>query len=294
MILRRSTLIFTCLAAGTLGPLALASQNSAAPADAPHPHYNVVDARGTAVATIHTSPSPDGAAASGETFEGAVQPFLAKNCYLCHNSKLKTAEVDFSQFKTDALAEQGTETWEKALEKLRRGEMPPKGMPRPKQADIDVAMRWMEEAIARADANAKPDPGRVTAHRLNRVEYNNTVRDLLGIDIHPADDFPQDDSGYGFDNIGDVLSLSPVLMERYMTAADKLVHTALYGPEKLKPIVVRHQPVKREYPLLMTAAGGLRPDRAQHAECAACDKPFSSGCRLHHSSVALRGASWRI
>jgi hypothetical protein len=272
MILRRSTLIFTCLAAGTLGPLALASQNSAAPAEAPapHPHYNVVDARGTAVATIHTSPGPDGAAASIETFEGAVQPFLAKNCYLCHNSKLKTAEVDFSQFKTDALAEQGTETWEKALEKLRRGEMPPKGMPRPKQADIDVAMRWMEEAIARADANAKPDPGRVTAHRLNRVEYNNTVRDLLGIDIHPADDFPQDDSGYGFDNIGDVLSLSPVLMERYMTAADRLVHTALYGPEKLKPIVVRHQPVKREYPLLMTAPAdydrsGLSMPNALHA-----------------------------
>ena len=81
----------------------------------------------------------------------------------------------------------------------------------------------------------RPIPGRVTARRLNRAEYNNTVRDLLGVDMHPADDFPQDDSGYGFDNIGDVLSLSPALMEKYFAAAEKVTRAALFGPPKLAP-----------------------------------------------------------
>ena len=80
---------------------------------------------------------------------------------------------------------------------------------------------------------------RVTARRLHRTEYNNTVRDLLGVDIHPADDFPQDDAGYGFDNIADVLSLSPVLMEKYVSAADKVTRTALFGPPVLKPTLTR-------------------------------------------------------
>ncbi|HEX4773346.1 MAG TPA: DUF1592 domain-containing protein [Bryobacteraceae bacterium] len=190
------------------------------------------------------------AGANSERFAQSVQPFLQKNCVMCHNAKLKTAEIDFSQFKTDSDAEQGTETWEKAVEKLRTNAMPPAGLPRPPQADMDVVLKWMDTAIARADERAKSEPGRVTAHRLNRAEYNNTVRDLVGVDIRPADEFPQDDSGYGFDNIGDVLSISPVLMERYLTAADKVVHASLYGPEKLKPVVVRHQPPSPKFPLV--------------------------------------------
>ena len=81
--------------------------------------------------------------------------------------------------------------------------------------------KWLEDEFAREDAAMKPDPGRVTARRLNRYEYNNTVRDLLAVDFRPADDFPTDDFGYGFDNIGDVLTLSPTLMEKYLTAARK-------------------------------------------------------------------------
>ncbi len=91
----------------------------------------------------------------------------------------------------------------------------------------------------RIEQNTKPDAGRVTARRLNRAEYNNTVRDLLGIDFRPADDFPQDDSGYGFDNIGDVLSLSPVLLEKYLKAAETAVHAAIDGPGTVKPTVMR-------------------------------------------------------
>ncbi len=96
-----------------------------------------------------------------------------------------------------------------------------------------------------ADRTAKPEPGRVTARRLNRSEYNNTIRDLLGVDTDPAKDFPQDDSGYGFDDIGDVLSLSPLLMEQYLSAAEKVVRTALFGSGKVAPTLTRHQPPPR-------------------------------------------------
>jgi hypothetical protein len=119
--------------------------------------------------------------------------------------------------------------------------MPPKGMPRPREADQKAFIQFIEAQFAGADQGAKPSPGRVTAHRLNRVEYNNTVRDLLGVDLRPADDFPQDDSGYGFDNISDVLSLSPALMESYLAAAEKVSRAAIFGPDQMKATVVQHR-----------------------------------------------------
>src|SRR5262245_12487900 len=97
------------------------------------------------------------------------------------------------------------------------------------------------------------DAGRITARRLNRSEYNNTVRDLLGVTFRPADDFPQDDSSYGFDTIGDVLSLPPLLMEKYMTAAEKITRVALHGPEVPKPTSIRYYPYRYrpgEHPFL--------------------------------------------
>lgn len=94
---------------------------------------------------------------------------------------------------------------------------------------------------------AESDPGRVTARRLNRAEYNNTIRDLTGVALQPAYDFPQDDSGYGFDNIGDVLSLPPLLMEKYMSAAEKISRTAVLGHEPLAPTLTRHQPRDRRF-----------------------------------------------
>jgi mono/diheme cytochrome c family protein len=183
------------------------------------------------------------------SFEKSVQPFLAKNCYACHNSKVKTADVDIQQFKTGESIAKEPDFWEKAIQKMRTGEMPPKGFPSPKPSDVKSVTNWLHQELERAERQVAPDPGRVTARRLNRAEYNNTIRDLLGIDFRPADVFPQDDSGYGFDNIGDVLSLSPVLMEKYMAAAEKVVRAALSGPEQLKPTVARYQPNYRDYPL---------------------------------------------
>src|SRR5258708_19282233 len=107
---------------------------------------------------------------------------------------------------------------------------------------------WFETQFARLDRNMKPDPGRVTARRLNRVEYNSAIRELLGVDFKPASDFPADDSGYGFDNIGDVLSLSPVLMEKYLAAAEKIARKAIVADPPPKPTRERieHFPAKGE------------------------------------------------
>jgi len=123
--------------------------------------------------------------------------------------------------------------------------MPPKGLPRPDANDLKTVTSWIQSEFDRADKALKPEPGRVTARRLNRSEYNNTVRDLLAVDVNPAKDFPQDDSGYGFDTIGDVLSLSPVLMEQYLSAAELVVKQALFGPGKVASTVTRHQPPHR-------------------------------------------------
>jgi cytochrome c553 len=202
-------------------------------------------------------------------FDKSIQPFLAQNCYACHNAQLKSGNLNLEKYQTAAAVTQDRETWERILQKLRAGEMPPKGMPRPEKAQLETVTRWIEDELMRADRLARPDPGRVTARRLNRVEYNNTVRDLLGVDFRPADDFPQDDSGYGFDNIGDVLSLSPVLMEKYLAAAEKIARTALFGPERMKPTLTRYHPpgrkiASRTTPLFDYDTTGLSLPNALH------------------------------
>jgi mono/diheme cytochrome c family protein len=179
------------------------------------------------------------------SFDKTILPFLADNCYICHNAKKQSGGLNLEAFKTAASIAQNREKWEVVLQKLSTGEMPPAGLPRPKETELKAVIRLIEGEFARADRLAKPDPGRVTARRLNRSEYNNTVRDLLGVDLHPADDFPQDDSGYGFDNIGDVLSLSPVLMEKYLAAAERVARTAVFGSELLKPTLTQHRPQGR-------------------------------------------------
>jgi hypothetical protein len=183
---------------------------------------------------------------TAKAFRDSVLPFFVKTCYSCHNAKLNTGGLNLEAYTTPDSVIQDRDRFEIVLRKLQLGEMPPRGLPRPGDADLKTVEGWLQGEFDHADASIKPDPGRVTARRLNRAEYNNTVRDLLGVDFHPADDFPQDDSGYGFDNIGDALSLSPVLMEKYLAAAEKVTRTAIFGQEKLKPTVVRHQPPYRE------------------------------------------------
>ncbi len=184
-------------------------------------------------------PQPLLNAASVSGFDTVLKPFLAANCYECHGDKKQKKGLNFQSFTSATSLIDDRDKWDEVVVKLRHREMPPDDEPQPPEHQRQAVAGWLARELARIDRVTPPNPGRVTARRLNRTEYNNTVRDLLGVDVKAADDFPQDDSGYGFDNIGDVLSLSPALMEKYMTAADRIARIAIFGPAKLEPTLTR-------------------------------------------------------
>ena len=167
-------------------------------------------------------------------FHETVAPFVTQFCGDCHSGSKAEKGLRLTDFQSaQSLIDNRT-----ALEKNRRKtarshDMPPKDAPQPSPQQYDAVVQLLGDIQAEATRNAPHDPGRVTIRRLNRAEYNNTIRDLLGIDFHPADDFPADDVGYGFDNNGDVLSLTPLLLEKYLTSAEKAVNLALeHDPAK--------------------------------------------------------------
>jgi hypothetical protein len=165
--------------------------------------------------------------ADGGTFDTAVKPILSKSCSPCHNDRNQSGGVNIVPFTNPASVADYRDDWERIIKKVRSGEMPPKGFPRPAEAQVNGLIGFVHGEFEKADAALKPDPGRVTARRLNRSEYANTIRDLLGIRFSADRDFPADDSGHGFDNIGDVLTISPIHMEKYLEAAEKISARAL-------------------------------------------------------------------
>jgi cytochrome c553 len=173
-------------------------------------------------------------------FEKSVPPVLAKTCAPCHNDRLTSGGLNLAPFSTPGSITEHRAGWEKILQKLRTGEMPPEGVQRPPEDQIDALIKFIEGEFERADRNLKPDPGRVTARRMNRNEYSNTIRDLLGVDFRAEKDFPTDDSGHGFDNIGEVLTISPVLMEKYLAAAESIAARALGADPLPKPLTAEY------------------------------------------------------
>ena len=171
-------------------------------------------------------------AQNSEPFERAVAPFVVQNCFSCHNDKTASGGLNLRAYPDFKRFQNGREEWERVLEKLKSGEMPPKGIPKPPAERMAVVTSWLETEFQRQDEMAKPDPGRVTARRLNRYEYNATIRDLLAVDFRPANDFPADGFSYGFDNIGDALTLTPLLLQKYLAAAKKVSRMAV-EPEPL-------------------------------------------------------------
>jgi hypothetical protein len=169
-----------------------------------------------------------------------VFAYMDRTCVACHNATAKAGDLDLKALRSAATFDEDREIWEKVVEKLETGKMPPPGLPKPKAETTSAVVSWLRSEFARQDRMAKPDAGHISARRLNRAEYNNTIRDLLGIDIRPADNFPADTAAYGFDNISDALTLSPALLEDYVDAAEHAVRTALFGPERIKPSNVHY------------------------------------------------------
>jgi hypothetical protein len=175
------------------------------------------------------------AEASHSTYQKDVLPFLKRHCLSCHSGAKPKADLSLDKYTDDASLVPDRKVWDTVRHMLKSREMPPPERPQPKTAEVEAVAAAIQGLFDRADARAKPNAGRVTIRRLNRTEYNNTIRDLVGVDFNPADDFPADDVGYGFDNIGDVLSVSPLLLEKYLSAAEAILDEAIViaDPPKL-------------------------------------------------------------
>ena len=145
----------------------------------------------------------------GGAFREEVAPLLARYCNGCHGSAKPKGGLDLTAFIDEAAVARAPKVWGRVLEYVEGGDMPPEGKPRPTAEEASRIAHWVEKALANAECGGEGDPGRVTLRRLNRAEYNNTIRDLVGVAFQPAEDFPLDDVGYGFDNIGDVLAAAP-------------------------------------------------------------------------------------
>ena len=190
----------------------------------------VVSLRAPAATSPEQTPSPlPAAAVTARAASDAVRPLLKQYCIGCHNARANTGGLsldgrDPADVATDA------EVWEKVVRKVRAGMMPPAGMPAPSPEARRALVTTLETRLDRAAA-AAPNPGRPLVHRLNRAEYANAIRDLLALEIDPATLLPADDSSAGFDNIADVLGVSPVLLESYLSAADRISALAVGNPK---------------------------------------------------------------
>lgn len=157
-----------------------------------------------------------------QAFEQRIRPVLTKYCFDCHAGDGAEAEVHLDRYENVEQMHHARPAWLRVRDKVVSGEMPPEEAEQPSAEDRKLLADAIDEVLSRIDCDKEARPGRVTIRRLNRVEYRHTVRDLLGVDYEPADDFPADDVGYGFDNIADVLSLPPILLEKYLAAAEEI------------------------------------------------------------------------
>jgi hypothetical protein len=188
---------------------------------------------------------------------------LDRYCVSCHNQRTKTAGLLLDKVQLDDIRTHAP-VLEKVVRKLRAGQMPPEGLPRPDHATLETFIASLETALD-ATAAARPDPGRVASRRLNRLEYVNAIQDLLGLEIDGAQMLPSDMAGFGFDNNADVLSITPALMARYGAAATRISRSAVGSPD--------NRPVQQMYSL------GFEQQDARMSE----DMPFAT-----HGGLAVR------
>lgn len=197
------------------------------------------------------------AKARGDAFRKDVLPFLARYCSSCHGATKPQGGLNVESLGDETTVAARRRSWQRIREYVDGGLMPPEESPQPARPEIDRLSAAIKSALDRDDCGKAGNPGRVTIRRLNRSEYNNTIRDLFGADYRPADDFPSDDVGYGFDNMGDVLGMPPLLMERYLAAAELVAGRAIVvgpvspgqeKPETHKRIIFREPASPSEYP----------------------------------------------
>jgi hypothetical protein len=169
-----------------------------------------------------------------------VVPFLERYCTDCHGGSDPEARLGLDRYRESGNVQEDYDVWERILGMLNERQMPPSEEPQPTEEEVQSVADSIRAELATFDCSQVLRPGRVTIRRLNRVEYNNTIRDLLGVDFDPAADFPTDDVGHGFDNIGDVLSIPPILMEKYLAAAEEAMDRAL-ADDGARALILPHE-----------------------------------------------------
>ena len=197
--------------------------------------------------SLAVEPSDTKAAPSGRagTLDNEIRPLLARHCLSCHGEEKPKKDFRVDRLPADLADEAGRKAWLAVLKRVQAGEMPPKSKPRPTASEIKVLSDWITSGLAAAEASKLTTQGRVILRRLNRVEYENTVRDLLGIEVELKEMLPEDSSADGFDNVGEALHVSSFLLERYLDAADKALALAIAnGPQP--PLVKKRVSLKEE------------------------------------------------
>jgi mono/diheme cytochrome c family protein len=196
----------------------------------------------------------------------AQQAVLNQHCITCHNAKLRTGGLSLQDADLTNVPA-AAETWEKVIRKLRTGSMPPQGLPRPDGPTTDALASFLEISLDRAAA-AKPNPGHAAMHRLNRAEYANAIHDLLALDVDATALLPPDDESSGFDNIADVLRMSPSLMERYLSASWNISRQAV-GNMNIAPATTTYR---------------VRPDLSQDQHIEGLPLGTRGGILVHHDA----------
>lgn len=198
---------------------------------------------------------------SGQSaFEKNAVPFFQEYCIDCHGNDRKKADVNLEAYTGEILIYKEPKFWKRVIEVIETREMPPEKKPQPKSEERFEIAAFLRTELKSLDCETIVNPGRVTIRRLNKNEYNNTVRDLFGLpDISPADSFPNDEVGYGFDNIADVLSIPPILMEKYLEAAENIAEAALLSNVPAWPERERHQAEE-----FVTRSEHVRPARDRY------------------------------
>lgn len=194
----------------------------------------LISSSGSSIARAADSPAE-------ADFRDQVVPFLEAHCAACHSGDDAESGVSFEPFTKSPDVQQHYELWEKVIRLVEERQMPPVDEEQPTEKEVDAVTTVLKAALATFDCSAEQRPGRVTLRRLNRAEYNNTIQDLTGLKITPAEDFPADDVGEGFDNVGDVLTISPVLLEKYLNTAEAIASQVMSNNAARKR-VFPHQP----------------------------------------------------
>ncbi len=192
-----------------------------------------------AVPVLAVDPGPVSDPAPANSFATNVAPFLQTHCIGCHSADDAEGDVALDQFTDSAKVQQNYDLWEKIVRLVRDHQMPPADESQPTSEEIIALAAAVDTELTKFDCSSERHPGRVTLRRLNKPEYNNTIRDLTGLDLQPANDFPSDDVGNGFDNMADVLTIPPVLMEKYLAAAYAIAEQ-VYEDESVRKRLFPH------------------------------------------------------